>query len=287
MDKVKLTIAFSVLTIPLQTSIASEPLSERKLEAVERHEFRDVLRKNAREFSRPITDAGGKGDYKKAASLFEASAEQWSDCKWQSNWGREMRRDKIISDLEFAAINLSRAGQNEQAAKYYLRCNEIGRKNGLTPYLDLAYAARECLAAKEFLQAEQIYKTLIKEGVGDTYTDPHIALSQVYEAQGRLSEAEKNLQEFLAFSLSKTQFAQSRAAREALLNFYKRQRRDAEAEKMQELLEDEHCPICGSDCTVVHIVYGLPTKLTPKNVHLGECLIGTTQFYCEQDHIEF
>lgn len=245
------------------------------------------------EFEIPANEAAQKKDFESAIKYYEKAATQWEKEKYNSEDLQEGQYTRIVSNL-LAAGDLNKQQKHfDKAVEDYLKCEQIARvskqrKNGTyLPFVAQAY--RE---GRYFDKAIETYNTIIEKNfsMGPFGTDSHISIAQVYEDDGHPELAEKELRAFLDTNLKNCKPSNTRAARIAFRDMYKRLGRTSEADKMDNELNDKHCPICHSDSAVVPIGYGLPTGPADNNaIHLGGCMFSNSspQWWCNKDKVSF
>lgn len=274
-------IVLSLLPFSIAAGIAEGLSPEAALEAAEDKEASRLLEQNTKNYYEPVSKALAQQDFEKVVSLSEAASQQWLCRDWKSPSARRTRRIKIVGYLFTAAENLERLGRYEQAAECYLKCNDIGEKNGLSKYCYLPQVASAYRVAKQYSKSEEIYKAIIQ--ANENVSETRVKLATLYEDWGKLDLAETTLRDGLREN------SRNRLILMALQDLLQKEKRNDEARLTGSVLADRHCPVCGSDSQVIAISYGMPSFPHTKKEHLGGCVYtpGLPEWWCEKDEIGF
>jgi hypothetical protein len=154
--------------------------------------------------------------------------------------------------------------------------------------LALFDAAYDAQRAGQNVKAAKLYRQIIekkKDYVGESI----VQLSQTLYASGETLAAENLLRRHMEKAKKANRFCELRAERFELQHIYEMERK-----KINNDLDDKHCPICGSEEAVIPITYGLVRGRPGSGEQLPEakdkgCMVafGHPKWWCKKDKTEF
>jgi hypothetical protein len=232
----------------------------------------------------PASKAQYNRNFDKAIKLRQQELNQWKAKNWHSHWCEQTRKAKIISALSFIAAMYDAQQRYDRAAEFYMQCENVYHKGSF-----VLQAANEYRKNNEFAKAEELFANQIKAGNATGMIDAHISLAQTFAEEGNLTAAEQTLNDFISVSLTKHDFYQARAGRIVLKELLKTQNRLSELAKIDSILNDKTCPICGCISNVVPVSYGRRIGVDPVPNHYAGCthFPGSPQWWCNKDNLGF
>jgi hypothetical protein len=147
------------------------------------------------------------------------------------------------------------------------------------------------LTAKLYDKARPIFEDIVASAGPMDVLNARAELAKIDRAQGDEIKAEGELTQLLADKRFTESWTMMRALRVRLREAYTiagKAGEAGEANKIEAILKDKHCPKCGSDKNVLPIVYGLHSGRSA-GVHPGGCLVDqySPRWWCETDSLEF
>lgn len=244
----------------------------------------------ANDYTRPAWDAENASQYSKAIGLLEKAVEKLKASSFKANEFEQERLYQLRNCFYSMAIDYSRSKNHSRAIELFLQCDTLDstmqRKSDVSY---LACVANEYRLVKDFGKALEYCQKSIKKGqVNGNKIGIFLILSEIYAEQKQFPMAEKTLKDFIAGRAKLDKVNEVRIGRVWLKNLYQQEKKTAEAQKIEQALNDRHCPACGSDANVKGIVYGL-TSGPVNGAHLGGCNFTETspKWWCNKDKIEF
>ncbi len=180
-------------------------------------------------------------------------------------------------------------GRYDEAAKAYLEVDEECTKFAKPWTRRYALeAARAYVEGRMNDKASQILGEIAQSAEILDRLEAHVELSKMYTAEGNPIKAESELTHLLTDKQFRESPYMVRAVRVNLKQLYVRLGNKDAADKIEALLEDKHCPKCGSAENVVPISYGLILS-SEKGAHLGGCGIEpySARWWCNTDGLAF
>jgi|688.fasta_scaffold123760_2 tetratricopeptide (TPR) repeat protein len=238
-------------------------------------------------FEASADQANSRGDFALAIKLLQQDLNKWKAKRWHSAWCEQTRKSEMISLMSYIARIYTEQKCPDKATKFYRQCEELNPEGNYAA--DAANAYRRC---GDYKKAEEIYQTLIetgKPGNAPVQLDAHISLAQTFAEEGNLTAAEQTLNDFVSVSLTEHDSYQVRAARIALKDLLKTENRLSDVEKIDAILNDKTCPICGTISNVVPVSYGRRIGIEPVPSHFLGCtrFPGSPQWWCNKDSAGF
>lgn len=234
---------------------------------------------------KPAENALSKRQFGKALLLQKKAVAAWTKLHFNSNWSKDAQSTRICESLQREGDILERLGRYDQAAQMYLQCEARAAKGEAGGYMRLA--GRAYVDGGLYDKAKQTYERVMKLGDREETLLAHLDLSDMYQARGRPKDAESELTSFLRTTKSPTDV---RSIRVALKTLYLKLNRKQDAHKIDALLNDMHCPVCGSSKNVEPIQYGMQAAPGPAaGYHAGGCMVSpdSPQWWCKTDNISF
>lgn len=232
-------------------------------------------------YEEPGRQARSKGDLHQAAALWEKAL-----AEWKAQPDSVYRTTKMRTAMD-NCLGIYRAQNRDD--KIELTYHQMAALYHDYHVASLSESLAEILIKqKKYKEAESFLTGLIKDDRTDKYPHDRIWLAKVYDREKDPGLAEKTLNDLERSAQLAKRPLDVRSARVAYLDFLTAHNRKADAAKVQQALNDKHCPICGSEQEVQPIAYGL-IRNPPPNVHLGGCMVGpdSPRWYCQKDKLEF
>lgn len=245
----------------------------------------------------PAERAKGKKDYDKATSLAEGAVSHWQMAK-----DNAYKQFRIYRLLEFNAELYERMKAYDKVEQTYEKMKVLCPDNPGYPQIDLRLAeVRE--KREDYKGAEAALRDYLEKVdsglvdlhcLGETDSDLMrtgiiVRIASALELQKRLDEAQTELSKALQQSEQSKQPQSTRSLRVAYKDFLQRHNGDSDKIKvLEKQLQDDHCPVCGSNQNNLRITYGLQYYVAP-GTHPGGCCSGpdSPKFYCTTDKVKF
>lgn len=277
------------LLLPLAIAIISCPsawcLDEREDEeqGVKLHEYMQKT------YWSPIYAAASEGHKDQALQLCDEALKKWKASELKSSWSLNNQAAQIVQLFGFKANLLKDLGKYEESAQTYLQIAEedrIRRKNSSRTFY--SRASEVYAEGKMYDKAIAIEKETIAVGTEREKTLATVALSNIYLAMGDKANAEKVLVDWLQQNASTRSSQDIRTVRVFLSHLYHKLGQNDKFDGISSLLQDKHCPRCGSDVGVEPITYGLIVGNGHVG-HAGGCCVSvdSPQWWCKNDQLEF
>jgi tetratricopeptide (TPR) repeat protein len=236
----------------------------------------------------PAVHAQRDGQLERALALYERAAAEWQAQHYEYSWAKNAQRSGISGNQASECRVLTALGRFDAAAQLYLHLDQELVNNNPSMRRDFAMdAGRAYIKGKMYDQGKQVFEEVAKSGPIYYRYQAHVEISKLYETEGNPQKAEEELAD-LQKDLEYDTPGMARSIRTSLLELYERLGKTGEIVRMEALLNDKHCPKCGSDKNVLPIVYGLPTGPT-EGVVQGDCLVGadSPRWFCTVDNLRF
>lgn len=157
----------------------------------------------------------------------------------------------------------------------------------------LCAEARTNTTKRQFEKAEELYRKALEEGTKDPcYALAKVGLARVLAEQKEFSESEQLLNDFIRETSTDQNLPGVRLGREELKSVLLQENKLSEANKIEQVLKDKHCPICGSDSKTKPVAYGFRPEMSSdekKRVHVMGCTVPFEEphWWCESDNTLF
>jgi len=240
----------------------------------------------------PAVEAQSHGEFERALALRKRAVEELTAITYQSKSIQDSQYFDVYSNVSAQVDILKSLRRAEEGIQAYTQATDMRDKHfGQTT--DRRRAIGGIYAACGMVdKAIEKYEDVAKSDKVLERYGAHIALSQTYLDQKNLKLAEKQLTDMLDDKQIKESPRLLRGCRVWLQNYYARQKRAEDEKRMLALLDDRHCPKCGSDKNVIRIVYGRSTcgsSASTEEVEQGGCCwaVEAPGWRCKTDQVTF
>jgi len=245
-------------------------------------------------------DAPSKDDLERALTLHKRAVEELRT-RYDFKKSAELNSVAISVSNELKDIGdmYKGMGRYEDAEQSYNDADLEMRKygSGIGPGTRFKVeAGRAYVQGKMYDMARKIFEPMVaSDDVKDRVTG-HLQLSQCYEAEGNSKMAIQELTDILAEKqLAKESPHSVYQVRNLLKKLYGRLNMIAQANAMETMLQDKHCPLCGSDKNVIPIKRGREPRPEPGEPPVEEakyengCVIESDppRWFCKTDSLRF
>lgn len=229
------------------------------------------------------------GEPERAIEQLRLAIAMFRKAKYFSMWCTDSLRFQITTAYKSIASIYANQGKHVLAAETLLE--EVRTNSPLGRYHDyqtIYQAGHEFQVAKEYDRAVATYKlgqsqnpqkewALIQPGLWDTYL-----------LQGKPDLVREDLRTAESIIQSLKTPADKRAFRTEIRDTYAKLNDHDNVAKLNSILDDNHCPICGTNKTLEPIAYGL-IRGPIKGFHAGGCEVsnGSPRWWCTKDKVEF
>ena len=241
----------------------------------------------------PSVEANSHGDFERALVLRKRAVDELTAVPADAKSVQQALYNDLYTNLSAQVEILKSLGRLDEAIEAYTKAEDLHDKH-FGHHSDRRMAIGSIYAdGGMFDKALEKYEDVAKSDKVMERYGAHVALSQLYLKQNKPALAEREVSDLLVDPQVKESSWLLRGCREWLRNFYVRERRPADEQKMVALLEDKHCPKCGSDKNVIRIVYGLQSvgivDATKDEVYHGGCCVSMESpgWLCKADQCRF
>lgn len=237
----------------------------------------------------PALQARDNHDYNKALELYEQGLKEWRAAPFKLASYQDIQSSQINSLMKAKARILEMMGRFEDAAQCYLSTIDERWQGPTSPnYQTMLDAGQIYVNGHLYDKAIETYRKVTEPAINGWNAQAHVQISEALLAEGKAQEAQKELTDALSNSSPAKNPQAARTLRTALEALYTNLKMETEAARIKTLLEDKHCPACGSDQDVLPIAYGLIIS-PPPGVHLGGCEVSNNspRWWCNKDNIGF
>lgn len=200
----------------------------------------------------------------------------------------EKKRINLIVKLHTTVFNELQNSQNTRAyIDYAIAAHKELISIGYDEYFPspIILAIWDCLNRKDYKTARELYTEVIKVAPGDLWVYPQTGLWDLDIKEHHRQLAAKQIQDFLSSDRIPKDPVAKRLFYILLQDTYKDLNDTAGVERMSKLLQDRHCPQCGSDKDVEDFSYSFQRDGTTYQIpviHLGKPLLR-----CKKDNQRF
>lgn len=285
-------------TFAQETSSANEPAPVKDLTAPEDEPYnREQEEKECGEFMiyvnttyvYPSHQIASAGEPEKAIEQLRLAIAMFRKAKYFSMWCTDSIRSHITSAYKSIASIYANQGKHVLAAETLIE--EVRTNSSLSKYDDyqtISQAGRQFQEAKEYERAVETYKLGQSQNPNKDWALLQPELWDTYLLQGKADLVREDLR----ITEQRIQFlktpADKRAFRTEIRDAYAKLKDHEHVARLNALLDDNHCPICGSNENLEPIFYGL-IKGPIIGFHAGGCGVsnGSPRWWCTKDKVEF
>jgi tetratricopeptide (TPR) repeat protein len=237
----------------------------------------------------PARMAQNKGEFERSLALYRRAETLWLSEKYQYSWSKDVR-DRFISDaLRGESGVLAQMGRYDEAANIYLDLDKRDVSSpGQADRRNAFEAGSIFVSAKLYDKARAVFEDVATSAAPFIVMNARFDLAKIDHAEGDDKKAAAELTQLLGDKRFSESSGTKRSLYVRLKEIYTLAKNTDEANKIEAILQDKHCPKCGSDKHVVPVAYGLIRGM-PAGVHLGGCCVSldSPRWWCDTDQLSF
>ncbi len=237
----------------------------------------------------PSNNLVGEKKGEQALKLLKRAQQKLDEAKFQNQDSITSVKQMHLTVLERMVQVYVSLGEYSLAGKTQLELYEQSKETyGKGQPYYLCTAGEKFIEAKDYSSAEAAYERALSELGELEWVGAQKGLWITYIKQGKLDKVKDDIAKATERVKTLNNPQLSRTFRVCLKQIYQLIDDKTSLAKVVAILDDRHCPICGSDHNVQPIVYGLPASPMPDVQH-GGCMItaDSLRWYCKTDKVRF